>query len=258
MFKTYPLNLNQIFLNITFANHSKYKRNMIMGIILQITETAQDLMGTGGEDEITLPILDLVLKGGWIMAIIGLLSVVAFYIFFERYFVIGRAAKEDKNFMNNIRTYIHDGKLESAKALCVSNNSPIGRMIDKGLSRVGKPLNDINAAIENIGKLEISKLEKNVAGLATIAGAAPMLGFLGTVIGMIRAFYDMSMAGNNINIELLSKGIYQAMITTVGGLIVGITAYIFYNILVARIQKVVYKLEINATEFMDVLYEPAK
>lgn len=231
---------------------------MITAIILQIQETAQSLVGIEGEGEITLPIVDLVMRGGWIMGIIGLLSVIAFYIFIERYFVIGRAAKEDKNFMNNIRTYIHDGKLESAKALCVSNNSPIGRMIDKGLSRIGKPLNDINAAIENIGKLEISKLEKNVAGLATIAGASPMLGFLGTVIGMIRAFYDMSMAGNNINIELLSKGIYQAMITTVGGLIVGITAYIFYNILVARVQKVVYKLEINATEFMDVLYEPAK
>jgi len=231
---------------------------MITGIILQIQEAAQNLAGIKGEGEVTLPILDLVLKGGWIMGVIGLLSIIAFYIFFERYFIIGRAAKEDKNFMNNIRSYIHEGKLESARALCVSNNSPIGRMIDKGLARIGKPLNDINAAIENIGKLEISKLEKNVAGLATIAGAAPMLGFLGTVIGMIQAFYDMSMAGNNINIELLSKGIYQAMITTVGGLIVGITAYIFYNILVARIQKVVYKLEINATEFMDVLYEPAK
>jgi biopolymer transport protein ExbB len=231
---------------------------MITGIILQIQETAQNLIGTGAEGEVSLPILDLVLKGGWIMGVIGLLSLIAFYIFLERYFVIGRAAKEDKSFMNNIRSYIHEGKLESARALCVSNNSPIGRMIDKGLARIGKPLNDINAAIENIGKLEISKLEKNVAGLATIAGAAPMLGFLGTVIGMIQAFYDMSMAGNNINIELLSKGIYQAMITTVGGLIVGITAYIFYNILVARIQKVVYKLEINATEFMDVLYEPAK
>jgi len=231
---------------------------MITGIILQIQEAAQNLVGIEGEGEVTLPILDLVLKGGWIMGVIGLLSIIAFYIFIERYFIIGRAAKEDKNFMNNIRAYIHEGKLESARALCVSNNSPIGRMIDKGLARIGKPLNDINAAIENIGKLEISKLEKNVAGLATIAGAAPMLGFLGTVIGMIQAFYDMSMAGNNINIELLSKGIYQAMITTVGGLIVGITAYIFYNILVARIQKVVYKLEINATEFMDVLYEPAK
>jgi biopolymer transport protein ExbB len=225
-------------------------------ILLQISETGQAIAGSEGE--ITLPIIDLVMKGGWVMAIIGILSIVAFYIFFERYFVIGRASRQDKNFMNNIRQYIHDGKLESARALCVTNNSPIGRMIDKGLSRLGRPLNDINAAIENVGKLEISRLEKNVAGLATIAGAAPMLGFLGTVIGMIRAFYDMSMAGNNINIELLSRGIYQAMITTVGGLIVGIIAYIFYNILVARVQKVVYKLEITATEFMDVLYEPAK
>lgn len=225
-------------------------------ILLQIQEGAELL--AGNEGEITLPIMDLVLRGGWIMAIIGILSVVAFYIFFERYFVIGRAARQDKNFMNNIRKFIHEGKLESAQALCVTNNSPIGRMIGKGLSRLGKPLNDINAAIENVGRLEVSKLEKNVAGLATIAGAAPMLGFLGTVIGMIRAFYDMSMAGNNINIELLSRGIYQAMITTVGGLIVGIIAYIFYNILVARVEKVVYKLEFTASEFMDVLHEPAK
>ena len=225
-------------------------------ILLQINEAAEML--TGSEGEITLPIIDLVMKGGWIMAIIGVLSIIAFYIFFERYFIISRANRQDKNFMNNIRQYIHDGKLESARALCVTNNSPIGRMIDKGLSRIGKPLNDINVAIENVGKLEVSRLEKNVAGLATIAGAAPMLGFLGTVIGMIRAFYDMSMAGNNINIELLSRGIYQAMITTVGGLIVGIIAYIFYNILVARVEKVVYKLELSASEFMDVLNEPAK
>ncbi len=231
---------------------------MINGIILQITENAQNIAAAGSEGEITLPIVDLVLKGGWIMGVIGVLSVIAFYIFIERYFVILRASKEDKGFINKIRDYIHDGKLESARALCVSNNSPVGRMIDKGISRIGRPLNDINAAIENAGKLEVSKLEKNVAGLATIAGAAPMLGFLGTVIGMIRAFYDMSMAGNNINIDMLSKGIYQAMITTVGGLIVGIIAYIFYNILVARIQKVVYNLEINTTEFMDVLYEPSK
>jgi len=230
---------------------------MIPGIILQVQETASKILVTGNEKEITLPVIDLVMKGGWIMAILGLLSVITVYIFIERYFVISKASKEDKGFMNNINKFIKEGKLDSAKALCVSNNSPIGRMIDKGLSRIGKPLNDINAAIENVGKLEISKLEKNVAGLATIAGAAPMLGFLGTVIGMIRAFYDMSMAGNNINIELLSQGIYQAMITTVGGLIVGITAYIFYNILVAKIEKVVYKLEITATEFMDVLHEPA-
>jgi len=231
---------------------------MIIGIILQIQETANLITGTSGEGEITLPIIDLVMRGGWIMAIIGVLSVITLYIFIERFFVIGRAKKVDKDFMNNIRNYIQDGKLESAQALCLTNNSPIGRMISKGLSRITKPLGDINAAIENTGKLEISRLEKNVAGLATIAGAAPMLGFLGTVIGMIRAFYDMSMAGNNINIELLSRGIYQAMITTVGGLVVGITAYILYNILVSRIQSVVYALETSATEFMDMLHEPAK
>ncbi len=231
---------------------------MTTGIILQLHETANVISGVPTDGEITLPIIDLVMKGGWIMAIIGVLSVIAIYIFIERFFVIGRAKKVDKGFMNNIRTYIQDGKLESAQALCLTNNSPIGRMISKGLSRIGRPLGDINAAIENTGKLEVSRLEKNVAGLATVAGAAPMLGFLGTVIGMIRAFYDMSMAGNNINIELLSRGIYQAMITTVGGLVVGITAYILYNILVSRIQSVVYALEINATEFMDMLHEPAK
>ncbi len=231
---------------------------MTLAVILQLHETAQLMGAVAGKGEVSLPIIDLVVKGGWIMAILGLLSVITVYIFIERYLVITKAAREDKNFMNNIRNFIFEGKLDAAKALCLTNNSPIGRMIEKGLLRLGKPLNDINAAIENVGKLEIAKLEKNVAGLATIAGAAPMLGFLGTVIGMIRAFYDMSMAGNNINIELLSRGIYQAMITTVGGLIVGITAYIFYNILVARIQKVVYLLEIRTSEFMDLLHQPAK
>ncbi len=231
---------------------------MTTGIMLQLQGTANLITGVTKDGEITLPIIDLVMRGGWIMAIIGVLSIITIYIFTERFFVIGRARKVDKDFMNNIRTYILDGKLDSAQALCLTNNSPIGRMISKGLSRIGRPLGDINAAIENTGKLEISRLEKNIAGLATIAGAAPMLGFLGTVIGMIRAFYDMSMAGNNINIELLSRGIYQAMITTVGGLVVGITAYILYNILVARVQTVVYKLEISATEFMDMLHEPAK
>ncbi len=231
---------------------------MTLAVILQLHETAQLMGAVAGKGEVSLPIIDLVVKGGWIMAILGLLSVITVYIFIERYLVITKAAHEDKSFMNNIRNFIFEGKLDAAKALCLTNNSPIGRMIEKGLLRLGKPLNDINAAIENVGKLEIAKLEKNVAGLATIAGAAPMLGFLGTVIGMIRAFYDMSMAGNNINIELLSRGIYQAMITTVGGLIVGITAYIFYNILVARIQKVVYLLEIRTSEFMDLLHQPAK
>lgn len=223
---------------------------------MQITSTAAEVVGEE-PTEITLSIYDLVLKGGWIMAILGLFSIIAIYIFMERFSTINKASREDKNFMNNIRDFIHNGRVDSALALCRNNSSPIASMIEKGLMRIGRPLNDINTAIENVGKLEVSRLEKNVAGLATIAGAAPMLGFLGTVIGMIIAFYDMSMAGNNIDISLLSTGIYQAMITTVGGLIVGIIAYICYNILVARIEKLVYLLEARSTEFMDLLNEPA-
>ncbi len=228
---------------------------MKTGILLQVNAAIE----AAGEEPtaITLSVYELVLKGGWIMAILGLLSIIAIYIFLERYFTISRASRENKNFMNNIRDFIHNGRVDSAIALCKSTDTPIARMIEKGLTRIGRPLNDIATAIENIGKLEVSRLEKNVAGLATIAGAAPMLGFLGTVIGMIIAFYDMSMAGNNIDVALLSTGIYQAMVTTVGGLIVGIVAYVCYNILVARIEKVVYKLEARSTEFMDLLNEPA-
>jgi biopolymer transport protein ExbB len=208
-------------------------------------------------DEIKLSVLELALKGGWVMLPIIILSLVAIYIFIERFIVIRKASKEESNFMNNIRDFMHDGRIESALTLARNNDSPIARMIEKGILRLGKPLSDINAAIENVGKLEISKLEKNIAGLATVAGAAPMLGFLGTVMGMVRAFYDMSMAGNNIDIALLSTGIYQAMVTTVAGLIVGIIAYVCYNILVARIEKIVFKLEARATEFIDLLHEPA-
>jgi len=236
---------------------------MLIGFLLQAQTVVNDLSGSVSElpgqvDELRFSVFELALKGGWIMAVLAVFSIIAVYIFIERYLVISRASSKDKHFMNNIREFIHAGKLDAAVGLCRNNQSPIARMIEKGLSRIGKPLNDINAAIENVGKLEVSKLEKGVAGLATIAGAAPMLGFLGTVIGMVRAFYDMSMAGNNIDIALLSSGIYQAMITTIGGLIVGILAFIFYNVLVSRIEKVVYLLEARATEFMDVLHEPAR
>jgi len=228
---------------------------MILSVLLQANNAAE---AAGVEPtEISISIYELVLKGGWIMAILGVFSIIAIYIFIERYFTLNKAAREDRNFMDNIKDFIKNGKVDSALALCKSNKSPISRMIEKGLMRIGRPLNDINAAIENVGKLEVSRLEKNVAGLATIAGAAPMLGFLGTVIGMIIAFYDMSMAGNNIDISLLSTGIYQAMITTVGGLIVGIIAYVCYNILVAKVEKLVYVLEAKSTEFMDILNEPA-
>ena len=208
--------------------------------------------------EIRMSIWDMTVQGGWIMLFLAIASVIAVYIFVERFITINKAAKKDDMFMETIRNYMMDGKLDDAKVLCQRTSTPLSRMIEKGISRIGKPLNDIQTAVENVGNLEVSNLEKGVALLAMISGAGPMLGFLGTVIGMIRAFYDMSMAGNNIDIELLSTGIYQAMVTTVGGLIVGIIAFIFYNILVAQIDKVVNLLESKSIEFMDVLNEPAR
>ena len=208
--------------------------------------------------ELRMPLWDITKEGGWIMVILAIFSIIAFYIFIERFLTIRRASKKDDAFMETIRQYMKDGKLDDAKVLCQKNSTPLSRMIEKGISRIGKPLNDIQTAIENVGNLEVSNLEKGVALLAMISGAGPMLGFLGTVLGMIKAFYDMSMAGNNIDIELLSTGIYQAMVTTVGGLIVGIIAFIFYNILVSQIDKVVNLLESKSIEFMDVLNEPAK
>lgn len=208
--------------------------------------------------EIRMSLWDMAIQGGWIMLILAIFSVIAMYIFIERFFTINKAARNDHMFMDTIRNYMIDGKFSEAKVLCQKTSSPLSRMIEKGISRIGKPLNDIQTAIENVGNLEVGNLEKGVALLAMISGAGPMLGFLGTVIGMIRAFYDMSMAGNNIDIELLSTGIYQAMVTTVGGLIVGIIAFIFYNILVSQIDKAVNLLESKSIEFMDVLNEPAK
>lgn len=208
--------------------------------------------------ESRMSLWEMTIQGGWIMLVLAVFSVIAMYIFIERFININKAAKNDHMFMETIRNYMMDGKLYDAKVLCQKTSTPLSRMIEKGISRVGKPLNDIQTAIENVGNLEVGNLEKGVALLAMISGAGPMLGFLGTVIGMIRAFYDMSMAGNNIDIELLSTGIYQAMVTTVGGLIVGIVAFIFYNILVSQIDKVVNLLESKSIEFMDVLNEPAK
>jgi biopolymer transport protein ExbB len=208
--------------------------------------------------EIKLTLLDLAIKGGWVMIPIILLSFVAAYIFIERYYVIRKATKEDANFMNRIKDYIHDGKIDAALALCRSTDSPSARMVEKGITRLGRPLQDISTAIENVGKLEISKLEKAFPTLATITGAEPMLGFLGTVIGMVQSFYAMSQAGNNIDVSMMSDGIYTALITTVAGLIVGILGYFAYNTLVVRVEKVVFNLEATLTEFMDILNEPIK
>ncbi len=204
----------------------------------------------------SLSAFELALKGGWIMIILAALLVIAVYIFFERFKALRDASKIDQNFMDKIKDHIHNGKIDSATALCQSTNTPIARMIEKGIHRLGRPLNDINAAIENVGNLEVGKLEKSLATLATISGGAPMIGFLGTVLGMVQAFYNMSHAGNNIDVTLLADGIYTAMITTVGGLIVGILAYFAYNYLVANVAKLVHKMEASTTEFMDLLNEP--
>jgi biopolymer transport protein ExbB len=208
--------------------------------------------------EMKLTLLDLTIKGGWVMIPIILLSFIAAYIFIERYYVIVKATKEDTNFMNRIKDYIHEGKVDAALGLCRSTDSPSARMVEKGISRLGRPLQDISTAIENVGKLEISKLEKGFPTLATITGAEPMLGFLGTVIGMVQSFYAMSQAGNNIEVSMMSDGIYTALITTVAGLIVGILGYFAYNTLVVRVEKVVFNLEATLTEFMDILNEPVK
>jgi len=227
-------------------------------ILLQVTLTDTTNTNMAQAGELKLKFWELAFKGGWIMIPIVILSIVAVYIFIERYFAIKKASQTDINFMNKIKDYIHDDKIDSALALCQSTSSPVARMIEKGLQRIGRPLNDINAAIENVGNLEISMLEKNLPALATVSGAAPMIGFLGTVMGMIRAFYDMSNAGNNIDVGLLSNGIYTAMVTTVAGLMVGIIGYLAYNILVARVEKVIFQLEANTSEFMDLLNEPVE
>jgi biopolymer transport protein ExbB len=227
-----------------------------MGFLQFIMQEVPGTVQTVTAPELTL--LDFAIKGGWVMIPIILLSLVATYIFIERYFVIKKAAREDANFMNRIKDYIHDGKIDAARALCRSTDSLSAHMIEKGISRLGRPLQDISTAIENVGKLEISKLERGFPTLATITGAEPMLGFLGTVIGMVQSFYAMSQAGNNIEVSLLSDGIYTALITTVAGLIVAILGYFAYNTLVVRVEKVVFNLEATNTEFLDILNEPAK
>jgi len=222
-----------------------------------IIETS-DLAAKTAKVAVELNFFDLAVKGGIIMIPIILLGFVAVYIFGERWYTIEQASKIDGNFMDQIKMLIHKGKVDEAMIICRSNNTPIARMIEKGISRLGRPLNDVNTAIENVGNLEISKLEKGFPALASVSGGAPMLGFLGTVIGMVQAFYNMSTAGSNVDVSILSGGIYLAMVTTVAGLIVGITAYFAYNILVAKVESIIFKMEATTSEFMDLLHEPAK
>jgi len=221
---------------------------MLQTILLQVTS----------EDK-TLSIMKLLFDAGAIYITIPLLimSALIVYLFVDRYLTISKAAKEDVNFMNNIRDFIHHNRLDSALAMCKATPTPMARMIEKGLSRLGKPLSDINEAISNVGRMEVARLEKGMGAISTMATVAPMIGFLGTVIGMITAFHSMANSGNNLEIADLSSGIYMALVTTVEGLVVGIVGYICYNILVSRINKVVLLLESKASDFMDLLHEPA-
>ena len=209
-------------------------------------------------EEKTLSIMELISSGGLggniIMGTLGLLSIYAIYILIERFSTIKKASVEDESFLKSIKNFVEQKDIQAAKTLCKNTDNPVSRMIEKGIDRIDKPMTDISAAIENQGKLEVYKMENNLANLATIAGAAPMIGFLGTVIGMIVAFHEMASAGGNIDVEMLSKGIYTAMVTTVGGLVVGIIAYIAYNFLVSKIDKVIFQLEARTTEFLDLLH----
>ena len=202
-------------------------------------------------------LIEMASKGGWLMLVLLALSIIAIYIFGKKWWMIRQANKIGKNFMNDIRDYIHEGKIKSAITLCEKYDSPIARLVEKGIGRIGRPLPDIQAAVENTANVEVARLEKGLSFLATVAGGAPMIGFLGTVIGMVQAFFNMSQAGSNIDISLLSNGIYTAMITTVGGLIVGIVAYFGYNYLTARISGIVASMESATIDFTDLLNEPA-
>ncbi|MEM7085558.1 MAG: MotA/TolQ/ExbB proton channel family protein [Bacteroidota bacterium] len=211
--------------------------------------------------EKTISIMELLMNGGvggqLIIAVLFILLFVAVYIYFERLFAIKSASKMDRNFMNQIKDHVSTGNIASAKSLCIQQNSPVSRLTEKGISRIGSPLEDINTAIENAGRLEVYKLEKNVSILATIAGAAPMIGFLGTVIGMVLAFHQLATSSGQAEMGSLAEGIYTAMTTTVAGLIVGIIAYMGYNHLVVRTDKVVHQMEATAVDFLDLLNEPA-
>ena len=232
----------------------------MLSTVLQTAQEGAEVLTDGESVEKSLSIIELISSGGFagqiIIAILFLLLIGACYIYFESLFAIKAASNVDANFMNQIKDHVSNGKIDSAQILCAQENSPVSRLIGKGISRIGKPLADINTAIENAGRLEIYGLEKNVSVLATISGAAPMIGFLGTVVGMILAIYELANAGGAIEMDVLASGLYVAMTTTVAGLIVGIVAYIAYNHLVVKTDKVVYQMEANSLEFLDHLNEP--
>ena len=228
-------------------------------MLLQITDSAAAIAeNVAAEAPKELSLIDMCISGGWIMIVLGALLVLAIYILVERLIVFSKASKEDSTFMNRVKDYIHEGKVDAALSLCRDTDSPSARMIEKGISRLGRPMSDVLVAIENVGNIEIAKLEKGLSFMATIAGGGPMIGFLGTVIGMVQAFFNMEQAGGNtINLSMLSGGIYTAMVTTVAGLIVGVLAFFAYNFLVTKLDSVMRRLEMRSMEFLDLLNEPA-
>ena len=209
------------------------------------------------QPQLNFSLIDMAFKGGWLMIPLFILSIITIYLFGMKWWAIRKATKVDANFMKDIRDFIHDGKTESAIALCHQTDTPVARLVEKGIERMGRPLQDIQTAVENMGNVEVARLEKGLPMLATIAGGAPMIGFLGTVMGMVQAFFNMAQAGSNIDITLLSGGIYTAMVTTVAGLIVGIMAYFGYNFLTSQVSEVVFKMQNTTVEFTDMLHEPA-
>jgi len=219
---------------------------------------AADIAATVNEETVRMGLWELFVKGGWLMWVLLALGGVMIFIFVERFVAIRKASRMDMNFMNRIRDYISDGKIRAAVDLCKKTDTPIARMVEKGIERLGRPMSDVQTAIENVANLEVSRLESGLPFLATIAGGAPMIGFLGTVVGMVRTFMDMSAAGGTVDMALLSSGMYVAMMTTVGGLVVGIPAYFGYNYLVSRVEKLVFKLESNSIAFMDILNQPVQ
>ena len=230
---------------------------MLFNLLQAATDSAALSQVAPVQEEMKLSLIELASKGGWLMIVLLLLSMVAIYIFGSKWWLIRKAGQINRNFMRDIRDLIHDGKIKSALELCRRYNSPVARLVEKGIERIGRPLQDIQTAVENTGSVEVARLEKGLPMLATIAGGAPMIGFLGTVTGMISAFFNMSVAGNNIDITLLSGGIYEAMVTTVGGLFVGIIAYFGYNFLTSQISDLVFKMERATIEFVDMLHEPS-
>lgn len=233
----------------------------MLNTLIQNAQEGVDILQEGESVEKTLSIIELISSGGlagqFIIGLLFLMLIGATYIYFERLFAIKAASKIDVNFMNQIKDHVSHGKIDSALILCAQVNSPVSRLIGKGISRIGKPLADINTVLENAGRLEIYGLEKNVSMLATISGAGPMIGFLGTVIGMILAIFELANAGGTIQMDVLASGLYTAMTTTVAGLIVGIVAFMAFNHLVVKTDKVVYQMEANSLEFLDHLNEPS-